>query len=135
MLQDVVVQASASRTGREPRLASTQSLRRPGLQAEEVQVSPAVVSTITGLQSGATVSSPHVGVPALGEHAEPLRPPSTPHTIQRSWVLTDPPGAKRHTHPTHPHSARQDGRYPNASTRSEERRVGKECRSRWSPYH
>ena len=28
--------------------------------------------------------------------------------------------------------------YPNLSTancRSEERRVGKECRSRWSPYH
>ena len=23
----------------------------------------------------------------------------------------------------------------NASLRSEERRVGKECRSRWSPYH
>ena len=23
----------------------------------------------------------------------------------------------------------------NASQRSEERRVGKECRSRWSPYH
>ena len=23
----------------------------------------------------------------------------------------------------------------NESTRSEERRVGKECRSRWSPYH
>ena len=23
----------------------------------------------------------------------------------------------------------------NASERSEERRVGKECRSRWSPYH
>ena len=23
----------------------------------------------------------------------------------------------------------------NTSTRSEERRVGKECRSRWSPYH
>ena len=23
----------------------------------------------------------------------------------------------------------------NAGTRSEERRVGKECRSRWSPYH
>src|SRR5260370_37457095 len=27
--------------------------------------------------------------------------------------------------------AREDG----APTRSEERRVGKECRSRWSPYH
>src|SRR3712207_7562672 len=26
-------------------------------------------------------------------------------------------------------------RCPDASTRSEERRVGKECRSRWSPYH
>ena len=25
--------------------------------------------------------------------------------------------------------------YIRASTRSEERRVGKECRSRWSPYH
>src|SRR2546430_4128255 len=24
---------------------------------------------------------------------------------------------------------------PNRSARSEERRVGKECRSRWSPYH
>ena len=24
---------------------------------------------------------------------------------------------------------------PNQSSRSEERRVGKECRSRWSPYH
>src|SRR3972149_2260607 len=26
-------------------------------------------------------------------------------------------------------------RYPSKPTRSEERRVGKECRSRWSPYH
>ena len=26
-------------------------------------------------------------------------------------------------------------RFINASVRSEERRVGKECRSRWSPYH
>ena len=25
--------------------------------------------------------------------------------------------------------------YVRVSTRSEERRVGKECRSRWSPYH
>ena len=27
------------------------------------------------------------------------------------------------------------GSIPNDNTRSEERRVGKECRSRWSPYH
>src|ERR1041385_2750788 len=26
-------------------------------------------------------------------------------------------------------------RYPRSPSRSEERRVGKECRSRWSPYH
>src|SRR3712207_9535197 len=34
---------------------------------------------------------------------------------------------------------RKDGTYirfdQNAAVRSEERRVGKECRSRWSPYH
>ena len=27
------------------------------------------------------------------------------------------------------------GRLQNVDQRSEERRVGKECRSRWSPYH
>ena len=27
------------------------------------------------------------------------------------------------------------GIYPANGVRSEERRVGKECRSRWSPYH
>src|SRR3712207_7369862 len=35
-------------------------------------------------------------------------------------------------------STRQPGVYPHRtrrSARSEERRVGKECRSRWSPYH
>ena len=33
--------------------------------------------------------------------------------------------------PEHPHQAQQ----PEVVLRSEERRVGKECRSRWSPYH
>ena len=28
-----------------------------------------------------------------------------------------------------------DPRFPRDTDRSEERRVGKECRSRWSPYH
>ena len=31
--------------------------------------------------------------------------------------------------------ADNQGVWPCATTRSEERRVGKECRSRWSPYH
>src|SRR5256884_5512357 len=37
-----------------------------------------------------------------------------------------------------PHAFSQDaagGEREQPSTRSEERRVGKECRSRWSPYH
>src|SRR3712207_9094200 len=33
------------------------------------------------------------------------------------------------------HFCRADVKVPISSLRSEERRVGKECRSRWSPYH
>ena len=33
------------------------------------------------------------------------------------------------------HSALEQGAYFFDHARSEERRVGKECRSRWSPYH
>ena len=32
-------------------------------------------------------------------------------------------------------SGRDAGRNASGALRSEERRVGKECRSRWSPYH
>src|SRR5206468_10011397 len=32
-------------------------------------------------------------------------------------------------------TGRTIGHHPDKGTRSEERRVGKECRSRWSPYH
>ena len=34
-----------------------------------------------------------------------------------------------------PHAGAQDGGESVIAKRSEERRVGKECRSRWSPYH
>ena len=34
-----------------------------------------------------------------------------------------------------PNEARVNGALPMVDARSEERRVGKECRSRWSPYH
>src|SRR6266487_3398708 len=34
-----------------------------------------------------------------------------------------------------PRAAHRRRRAPQQSSRSEERRVGKECRSRWSPYH
>ena len=39
------------------------------------------------------------------------------------------------TWPAHVYHAATDGTYYYGKGRSEERRVGKECRSRWSPYH
>src|SRR4029434_11349592 len=39
-----------------------------------------------------------------------------------------------HTH-THTHSLFHSLSHTHSHTRSEERRGGKECRSRWSPYH
>ena len=36
---------------------------------------------------------------------------------------------------SHPHMVQPGMVYISMPTRSEERRVGKECRSRWSPYH
>src|SRR2546426_1350386 len=41
----------------------------------------------------------------------------------------------RREDPAHPPRTRADRRGVRATARSEERRVGKECRSRWSPYH
>src|SRR2546430_7334593 len=83
--------------------------------------------TVTGVQTCALPiyivrPSPHVGedFPA--------------HTLlPRVAIGEDAPRRrqKRHTH------AAEDRRDPVAGhvDRSEERRVGKECRSRWSPYH
>ena len=42
-------------------------------------------------------------------------------------------GRGRHDRHDHPQLGHPDA--PDRLTRSEERRVGKECRSRWSPYH
>src|SRR5256885_15374799 len=49
---------------------------------------------------------------------------------------TGPPSVERGKQKSAPKGAKPSipkGRFP--PTRSEERRVGKECRSRWSPYH
>ena len=67
--------------------------------------------------------------------------------VPKGFVVTSPFGARWGT--THwgtdfgldggsggqPIYAVRDGLITRAGTRSEERRVGKECRSRWSPYH
>src|SRR3712207_6676923 len=66
------------------------------------------------------------GLPYLAVHLEP-----EPHTLFASPILV--PGrleraARQHADRVGPVGCR-------AADRSEERRVGKECRSRWSPYH
>ena len=50
--------------------------------------------------------------------------------------------AKMASHMTQKEVSEQSGitistihKFENGTSRSEERRVGKECRSRWSPYH
>src|SRR5256885_15835255 len=49
----------------------------------------------------------------------------------------DRPGTVQLLDEQHPHHGMRQGqvRQADALVRSEERRVGKECRSRWSPYH
>src|SRR5688572_32298641 len=54
--------------------------------------------------------------------ALPIYPPVTSCHV---WSTASPGGETRLT----------VGRTSSAPPRSEERRVGKECRSRWSPYH
>src|SRR2546430_13067899 len=80
--------------------------------------------TVTGVQTcalpisfaGAACGSPHPRVNApLSPHGEP-RPPLLRLTVQTGRIVL--PDESRVLH-----------------VRSEERRVGKECRSRWSPYH
>ena len=57
----------------------------------------------------------------------------SPHTWSPSSTTREAT-AMRSLHTAMKSSPRAQQRRPNAA-RSEERRVGKECRSRWSPYH
>jgi len=88
-----------------------------------------------------------VGLPvpaALAPDATPTAPavPATttpPPAAQGTVASTGAAGNPGTTNPAAPTSAsptpRADAPGPTAAERSEERRVGKECRSRWSPYH
>src|SRR5256885_916199 len=63
----------------------------------------------------------------LGQRTGRERPPYDPYSSARDAMRPAPaPGDKVVALP---------GRAPDAAQRSEERRVGEECRSRWSPYH
>ena len=53
-----------------------------------------------------------------------------------AWAASAQDNTYRNTQTNNYRNAAQTNNYRNAAqTRSEERRVGKECRSRWSPYH
>src|SRR6266853_5614237 len=54
--------------------------------------------------------------------------------LRRQMVKTEPRDNLR-TKPPHPADCCRSQERNAEETRSEERRVGKECRSRWSPYH
>src|SRR5687767_15762972 len=70
---------------------------------------------VTGVQTCA--------LPIFGSAAIALRPPNPHGAVLMADFLLSPDGQK----------VLEKFRY--GSARSEERRVGKECRSRWSPYH
>ena len=53
---------------------------------------------------------------------------------EKSNLVADVLGHKD-VNTTRKHYAAQEDSRRRAAARSEERRVGKECRSRWSPYH
>ena len=63
-------------------------------------------------------------------------PPTTTKLVQKPLVkifVATPPACTAEMFSASP--AADKGPLTPSITRSEERRVGKECRSRWSPYH
>ena len=66
--------------------------------------------------------------------------PARPHPAQRRWLDVEWHRLDRTLASVGPRVVAEvanflDDRGPLTVDRSEERRVGKECRSRWSPYH
>src|SRR2546426_2008751 len=81
---------------------------------------------VTGVQTCALPISRRGSVPPRGSRLHPARTPGRTRPTGRGPSRTAASGT----------SAAGSRRLPrDARPRSEERRVGKECRSRWSPYH
>ena len=59
---------------------------------------------------------------------------ASPATIDRKWYVVDAEGKTLGRLASEVAKVLR-GKNKAIFTRSEERRVGKECRSRWSPYH
>src|SRR5689334_24188780 len=79
--------------------------------------------TVTGVQTCA--------LPIWGEHATPAIPNHKPRGATHGREAEEDLGGGRARRLGRSESPRADAH----DARSEERRVGKECRSRWSPYH
>src|SRR3712207_5718032 len=98
---------------------------------------------LQGLRVAVTGASGNVGTALLRRLAAPgsgvaevrglarRQPPSTPPYDGVRWYLAD----LGETRSEHELTRFLDGVDAVVHLRSEERRVGKECRSRWSPYH
>src|SRR3712207_9072306 len=94
------------------------SLRRNGDIERAVDV--ATYAFIGGFNDTSNMEAAHrLDIPAVGTEA---------HYWQQSYVefMDEPETDPRTGRPKH---------FEQVAFRSEERRVGKECRSRWSPYH
>src|SRR3989475_4644725 len=84
--------------------------------------------TVTGVQTCALPISPDGAVRSRRRRARVRR--------RARGSMAQPLGPDRAGHHQPPQAAGVAGPVGSrARTRSEERRVGKECRSRWSPYH
>src|SRR3989449_5308422 len=139
--------ANTSRTA----FASAESARGPPPDCSLIrstaalsQCAPAIAARIAfaiALPSGAGPVTPAASIPvasaairhgalaadtSTAASASPSTRPSRSRSQGRAAV------AERSSRPAKPATVR---RFENSAPRSEERRVGKECRSRWSPYH
>src|SRR2546426_4575493 len=82
---------------------------------------------VTGVQTCALPISPRLRARARRAEAAQAQHPRLHH----AWLRHHQP----HAQPGMAGDARGRGQRRGNRYRSEERRVGKECRSRWSPYH
>ena len=78
---------------------------------------------------GPRLSHPFTGDSTASSSADVYRDEATEEDC---FILTHSQMTPRQSHNT---THRRDTGADNSAARSEERRVGKECRSRWSPYH